>query len=325
MRSKCDHSKPYWSNITDKDVIRDLNLKDVKTCDIKIIGAKVCKLYDNHQILQNFDDPNCKQLFAVIMVDYPYIGRLLFHSNNNLFNMIQTSKKQINEIMVKITYGHVSPYVNWYLAIGVIDICHYLSMIADGVIIYPYMFNDGQILKYIEFVKNYIDSVIGDSQEDTGREMTYEMCKKLIIMSNVMDNTNSNTISPSILLQDIEKYANKLIKIGNLTEFKNLDIVMPDNDDIGIWRNTIPSFAKTYFIYKIGTEILTGSQSLSEFVTINFKLILWIWHIIFNHHSCSLLILPNEILFEIIKLLSCKIGANRDKPISRGIYCLNYT
>src|SRR5581483_9339824 len=113
-------------------------------------------------------------------------------------------------------------------------------------------------------------------------KLTYEEYKEMVILKDVNSRTKQKfnvTVSTSILLQDIQEHANKLIRGGDLRKLKRLFIVMPNSDSIGLWRNYIPNIAKKYFMYKVGTEILVGSSLHNNFITANFKLILWIFHI----------------------------------------------
>lgn len=319
--------------ITDADVIRDLEgLKDVLSSidesshsnvinNIKIV---IEKLYHKGCILQNQEDEICKQLFALIMVKHPVIAEYLLTNNENLSEMIADSRSQINKQLNTLNYYTATTQITkWLLQNDIISVCNYNCPAAG---IYYYMYNDGQINKYIKYVTKFIDSIIKHHETHFNKKVTYEQYKEKMIEYDISDyikQKHNITKSSSILIQDIEFHANDLIKNDKLNDFKKLFIVMPRDDRIGTWRNYIPPIAKKYFIYKIGVEILTGSGLYDTFITANFKLILWIWHIIYNNEPCLILELPKDILFVIIKLLSCKIGKNRNKPIVPGIYCLD--
>lgn len=89
--------------------------------------------------------------------------------------------------------------------------------------------------------------------------------------------------------------------------------------------------SKKYTTYKIGTKILCGELP-DIFVTSNFKLILWLFHMTTKRkHSLKeikymdyLSFLPNDIISYIIKFLAVKTGEKRHESIKKDnlIYCL---
>lgn len=289
--------------------------------NIKIV---ILNLHANRQILQNSANQTCKELFSLIIIRFPSVATFLIEKDGKLLDIIKECGFYIERSDLVNCNNFTDEVAEWLLKNGAIDVSSELFKEWHRNIIHFYMYNDGQINKYIEFIKEYIDYKITSHNSFTVNKINYEIYKEMIITNDQKLFTNfSHTLLPSILLTDIETYANDLIRSGNLDAFKTVFIAVPDDEVIGHLRYTVPDIAKTYFIYKIGIEILTGSSLYDTYISANFKLVLWLFHIIFNQESCLLLELPKEILLEIIKLLSCKIGPDRHKPISRGIYCLN--
>lgn len=339
MRPITDEQLYSIEGVGDKELLNDLiNYKNVlskiKPTDKQIFASNINKmvlyLYNDGKILQNNNDIQCQQLFALIFVNHPTIARQLQLLNPQLFDMVPYIEKDINKLINKL--GHYmsikeeEPQARWLLEYGIRTVCSGLCLNGVFSSTYFYIYNDGQLLEYIDYVRNHINSNIKSPYyKFNNKTMTYNEYKNHVIKNDIDDFTKKKhnlTDLNTILLQDIESAANRLIKTGNLKEFKKIFIVMPRNDSIGCWRLNITLIAKKYYIYKTGIEILIGSSLYDKFITANFKLILWLFHLSYNKQNFFNMELPNDIIYEIIKLLSCKIGPNRLKPIISSSWCL---
>lgn len=327
---------PLISDASDQQIINDLEelndiLKDVNDIDrlnlLDNVSIIIQYLYNNQQILQNSDDRICKKLFALIIVLYPSTAKALLQSDQNLYDMIIISIQQINNLIYGLGSRQFTEEIaKWLLQNNIINVCSSICLNYPLQVTYFYLYNDGQINRYITYIKYYTDSEIEKYLCHHHKQLNYDQYKIQVITKEINSYTKEKcniTASNSILLHDLETYANTFIRNGKLNEFKRLYIIMPQSDSIGCWRVKIPRIAKKYFIYKIGIEILVGSALYDMFITANFKLILWLFRIINTKQQCSFSQLPKDILLSIIKLLSCKIGNDINKPIIPGIYCLN--
>lgn len=116
-------------------------------------------------------------------------------------------------------------------------------------------------------------------------------------------------------------------KSNNLLSFDELYTFYALNDgqapETGEYLNMNDWWNIKYYRYKNGTKLLVG-ELLDTFVTANFKLILWFFHMIRNSdtensvdYMGTFICLPNDIIKQIIKFLACKTGKNRDRPIRK--------
>ena len=142
----------------------------------------------------------------------------------------------------------------------------------------------------------------------------------------------------TILLQDLEKVLYDIIEAGKFIEHKNLYVIMPHSDILCNWRYQIPPIAKEYFILKIGMEIFLGYKLEESFITANFKLVMWLYHMIcistnntksyedeyIINYCGNFSLFPHDIIKIIMRYLIIKCGEYRDRPlcISKAIYHL---
>ena len=117
------------------------------------------------------------------------------------------------------------------------------------------------------------------------------------------------------------KQSNSLLSSNELYTFYALnDGQVPQ---IGYYLNMNDWWNIKYYNYENGTKLLVG-ELLDTFVTANFKLILWFFHMIRKSdtennmdYMGEFVYLPNDIIKQIIKFLACKTGKNRDRPVRK--------